>query len=378
MKLGVFTVTFFCLITSLSGCITETIEEQKIDDEGVIVPEEYVWEDDGELTIVTYDVYGITPEMIDEFENRTDYEVTILKLDDAGSVLSHLLQHQGNQVADLAIGLDNTYLPIALDYDVLWQHSADVNNVSAGILNELQTPYAAPFDHGYICINYDKSIIDGENYTVPTSLWDLTSSEFSGKVAIPSPETSSPGRAFMLSTINYFENDEDNSTDWTDWWTAMASNDATITSGWSEAYETHYTGGYGEWTEGYIGDANFVVSYCHSPGVESYFNENWTKSAALDLENYAFHQIEFASAIKGGNLDAASSFIEYLLSYEINSQMPVSNYMYSVLDNTTLPETHGYLNNTLVPRSPVYMEYSEIAANMNDWLQSWNSAMVDA
>ena len=152
----------------------------------VIIPEEYVWEDDGKLTIVTYDVYGITPEMIEEFENRTDYEVTILKLDDAGSVLSHLLQHQDNQVADLAIGLDNTYLPIALDYDVLWQHSADVNNVSAGILNELQTPYAAPFDHGYICINYDKSIIDGENYTVPTSLWDLTSSEFSGKVAIPS------------------------------------------------------------------------------------------------------------------------------------------------------------------------------------------------
>ena len=65
---------------------------------------------------------------------------------------------------------------------------------------------------------------------MPTSLWDLTSSEFSGKVAIPSPETSSPGRAFMLSTINYFANDEDNSTDWTDWWSAMASNDATITS----------------------------------------------------------------------------------------------------------------------------------------------------
>ena len=74
MKLGVFTVTFFCLITSLSGCITEKIEEQKIDDGGVIVPEEYVWEDDGELTIVTYDVYGITPEMIEEFENRTGYE----------------------------------------------------------------------------------------------------------------------------------------------------------------------------------------------------------------------------------------------------------------------------------------------------------------
>ena len=161
-EVGSINSSILLYITSLSGCITEKIEEQKIDDGGVIVSEEYVWEDDGELTIVTYDVYGITPEMIEEFENRTDYEVTILKLDDAGSVLSHLLQHQDNQVADLAIGLDNTYLPIALDYDVLWQHSADVNNVSAGILNELQTPYAAPFDHGYICINYDKSIIDGE------------------------------------------------------------------------------------------------------------------------------------------------------------------------------------------------------------------------
>ena len=85
----------------------------------------------------------------------------------------------------------------------------------------------------------------------------------------------------MTATVDYFANDEDNQTDWTDWWTAMESNDAIITSGWTEAYVTHYTGGYGEYIEGYVGDAHMVVSYCHSPGVESWYNDNWTKSAAL-------------------------------------------------------------------------------------------------
>jgi len=370
-------VAALCIFTTLSGCLTGLIEEQKIDNGGIPVQSEYDWIDDGELTIVTYDVYGLTPEMIELFENQSGYKVNLLKLDDAGSVLSHLLQHQDNQIADLAIGLDNTYLPIALEYDVLWKHQAEVNNISEEVMGVYQTEYAMPFDHGYVCINYDKSVIDGTNYSVPTSLWDLTNPEFSGKVAIPSPETSSPGRAFMTATTYYFDNDADMNTTWTDWWNAMSKNDVIVTTGWSEAYETHYTGGYGEWIEGYVGDANFVISYCHSPGVESYFNGDWTKSASLDLDNYAFHQIEYAAAIEGGNLGAASKFIEYLTSYEINSQMPLSNYMYSVLDNTTLPEEMGYLNNSLNPTNPAIISFHEISQNMSSWLEDWNSAMVD-
>ena len=38
----------------------------------------------------------------------------------------------------------------------------------------------------------------------------------------------------MTATVDYFANDEDNQTDWTDWWTAMSSNEAVITTGWSE------------------------------------------------------------------------------------------------------------------------------------------------
>ena len=72
---------------------------------------------------------------------------------------------------------------------------------------------------GFICLNYDSSIVDGLNFTVPTSLWNLTEPEWKGKVALPSPITSSPGRGFMLATLDYFDwqnNDEDFS-DWRYW-----------------------------------------------------------------------------------------------------------------------------------------------------------------
>ena len=376
MKNRIVLLSIFMSAMMVAGCISEAIEDSVNDD--VSPPYEYVWEDDGELVIVTYDVYGLTDEMLSEFENQTGYEINLMKLDDAGSVLSHLMQHKGVQIADLAIGLDNTYLQTAIDNQLLWEHFANISNIKTEVLEPYNGRLAAPFDHGYMCLNYDTEMVDGENLTVPTSLWDLTNEEWNGKVAIPSPETSSPGRAFMTATVDYFANDEDNQTDWTDWWTAMSANDAIITTGWSEAYETHYTGGYGEYTEGYVGDAHMVVSYCHSPGVESWYNGNWTKSAALDLPRAAFHQVEYASAIEGGNLDAASAFIEYLLTEEVNTKMPTENFMYSVLNNTDLPEDGGYRYHSTVPTMAANVSANDIALNMESWLEDWNNAMVAA
>lgn len=373
MKKTALFLGIIILNLSISGCISE-----EIDDNTVEAPEQYEWVDDGELVIVTYDVYGLTDEMIGQFENQTGYEVSMLKLDDAGSVLDHLLQHKGLQIADLAIGLDNTYLQTAIDNNVFWEHTAVLNNISESALLPYDGPFAAPFDQGYMCLNYDTSVVDGENYTVPESLWDLTNEEWKGKVAIPSPETSSPGRAFMTATTDYFSHDDDNQTDWTDWWSAMSANEVIITTGWSEAYETRYTGGYGEWTDGHVGDAHVVVSYCHSPGVESWYNENWTKSAALDLPRAAFHQVEYASAIEGGNLGAASAFIEYLLSPEVNSKMPIENSMYSVLEGVDLPEENGYRYHSIVPQQPAMVNSTTIANSMEAWLSQWNTAMVDA
>ena len=336
---------------------------------------------DNELVIVTYDVNALSDSMISQFENNTGLEIKMIKVDDAGSILSYLIQNEGTGTIDLAIGLDNTYLPTAIELDLLKEVNVDQTVLSTLNSSKMQPlkPYegnlAIPFDMGYICLNYDSSVVDGVNFTVPSSLWNLTEPEWKGKVALPSPITSSPGRGFMLATLDYF-NWQNNDEGFGNWWTAMKDNNVIITSGWSEAYETHYTGGYGEYTEGYIGDAHITVSYCHSPGVESWYNGNWTKSASLDISKTAFFQVEYASAIRGGNSENAEKFIEYLISPNVNSQMPVENLMYSVLEGEDLPEENGYRFHSLIPSDPAFISSQDIGRNMELWLEEWNVAMT--
>ena len=341
---------------------------------------------DGELVIVTYDVLALSEDMISGFEESSGLNVTMLKLDDAGSILDYLIQNRGNTNVDLAIGLDNTYLQTAIEFDLLEELDLNKSGMSApgsfpgrssmDPLEPYDGPLAVPYDMGYICLNYDTEAVDGENLSVPTSLEDLTGPGWRGKVALPSPVSSSPGRGFMLASLDYFDWQSDDGLQFSNWWSDMVANDVVITSGWTEAYETHYTGGYGEWTEGYIGDAHITVSYCHSPGVESYYNGNWTKSATLDIPKTSLFQVEYASAVSGGNALYAKKFIEYLISPEVNSMMPYENLMYSVLDGLDLPEEDGYRSNSQIPAAPASIPREDIDDHMEAGLDQWNSAVT--
>ena len=74
---------------TLSGCIRtgELVENESLDD--------------GELVILTYDVYALTDGMINTFENESGLSVRMIKVDDAGSILDYLIQNKGNSNVDL-------------------------------------------------------------------------------------------------------------------------------------------------------------------------------------------------------------------------------------------------------------------------------------
>ena len=374
MKKTMLLVALLVLMTPLTGCL-EQIDLVQIDDSGDCLILEPGRDSDGTLRILTYDIAAFSDEMLAKFTNQTGYPVEMIRTDDSGGILEQLLQTQQAQQADLAIGLDNTYLQTALNFCLLQAHNASVSDISETALEPYNGPLALPFDRGDVCLNYDETRVDGTNLTVPTSLWNLTEPEWNGLAAFPSPVTSSPGRAFMAATIDYFENDEDDTTDAFDWWKAMAANDAIFTTGWTEAYEIHYSGGYGEWVEGHLGDAAMTVSYCHSPGVEAFYGGNWTKSTSLTLPRASFHQVEYAGVINGGTeVEAANAFITYLLSEEVNRNMPENNLMQSVLVNATWPETDGYAHHTDLPELNAEISNERIADEMEDWLSAWKDA----
>ncbi|MCS5525840.1 MAG: hypothetical protein NZ737_02030, partial [Candidatus Poseidoniaceae archaeon] len=94
------------------------------------------------------------------------------------------------------------------------------------------------------------------------------------------------------------------------------------------------------------------------------------------LDGASFHQVEYAAAIDGGNLIAASAFIEYLTSESVNANMPIENYMYPALEGMDLPETDGYRYHSIIPTNSANVSMSTIATEMDSWIIDWNAAVL--
>jgi thiamine transport system substrate-binding protein len=343
------------MMTAFSGCLGN---EEVSGDENAV------------LRVITYDSFGISKEMLSAFTNETGFGVKLTRAGDAGTVLATSLQTRDSNLYDLALGIDNSYLGSALAADLFQPLDVDRSGLSARALVSYDGDLAIPYDVGSICLNYDSSYVDGENVTVPQSLWDFTDDNWTGKVAVQNPRTSSPGRAFLIATATHLGEDYD------DWWAAMNANDVIVSDGWTEAYEVHYSAGYGVWNDGFIGDAKAVVSYCHSPGVEAYFGDNWTNSVALDIPGASFGQIEYAALLAGSkNGEAAKAFVEWLISEDINAQMPTLNYMYPAIAGGELPEDAGYRWHSVVPTDAV-VSPETIEADIADWLDAWDTSMA--
>ncbi|MBT3476315.1 MAG: thiamine ABC transporter substrate-binding protein, partial [Euryarchaeota archaeon] len=310
MKNRIFPLILLLLFAPLSGCLEPVTNTN----DGCTVLETST-SNSSTVRILTYDITAFSQSMLDEFTNSTGYEVELILADDAGGILEQMLQTQGTPQSDLAVGLDNTYLQTALDFCLLQPHSTVTPSLDPSAMEPYSGTYALPFDQGDVCLNVDEHGLNETERTLPEDLWELTGPEWNGKTSFPSPVTSSPGRAFMIATIDYFEHDENETTNAFDWWNAMAENDARFTSGWTEAYEIHYSGGYGEWIDGHIGDSLLTVSYCHSPGVEAYYSGNSTHSTSITLERSTFHQVEYAALTNGAtNVNGANAFLDFLLS----------------------------------------------------------------
>ena len=371
MKIRLMLLTVLVLAAPLSGCIESASTEENC----IVLSAGH--EDDGTLRILTYDITALSDEMLDDFTTETGIPVEMIRVDDAGGILDQMMLTKEAQQADLMIGLDNTYLPTAIDNCLLQPHETNQDNITSAAAAFYDGPLAVPFDQGDVCLNFDEDALAEANMSIPTHLNDLTEDPWEGKIAFPSPVTSSPGRAFLAATMEYFSLESDS--DAMSWWSDMIDNDAIITTGWTEAYETHYTGGYGEYTEGHIGDAWMTVSYCHSPGVEAFYSGNSTHSTSLMIDHASFHQVEYTGIINGAaQINGARLFIDYLLTPEVNGNMPENNLMYSVLEGFDLPETDGYRYHADVPSVVTVMDYEQIQTNMDQWLEEWKSATQQA
>jgi thiamine transport system substrate-binding protein len=199
-------------------------------------------------------------------------------------------------------------------------------------------------------------------------LEDLTKPEYAGLLVAPNPATSSPGLAFLLTTISHFGEEG-----YLDFWAALRANDVLITDGWSEAYFEHFTVG-----SGGAGDRPLVVSYTTSPPADVvYATDGRTEPASVNLSppGGAYRQVEFVGILQSTQQpELAKALVDFLLDVQFQEDIPLQMFVYPANQEAALPEL--FTQYAQIPPQPAMVAPDEIEANREAWIAAWTDVML--
>lgn len=307
----------------------------------------------GTVTVIAHDSFTISEESLAAFATETGIDVEILSSGDTGTMVAEAILVAGNPIADVMFGIDNTFLQRGLDADLFEPYrSPRLGDLIDGLAIDPEHR-VTPIDYGDVCVNY---WIDALPADPPQSLEDLTDPAFADQLVVQSPETSSPGLAFLLATIAGTD-------DWESYWADLVANGVSVTAGWEDAYYTEFTAG--------GGDRSLVVSYASSPPAEVIYADPPVDTAPTGiLADSCFRQIEFAGVLRGAaNPEGARRFIDFLLSERFQEEIPLSMFVFPALASAELPPE--FAEHAVLTDNPLTMAHEVIEENRNAWVDRW-------
>jgi thiamine transport system substrate-binding protein len=319
------------------------------------------------LTVMTHDSFSISAAVLMEFERDQNVHVQFVKAGDAGTMLNKAILAKGNPLADVLYGVDNTYLSRALQEGIFDAYDSPALDSIPDDLRLDAENRAVPIDYGDVCLNYDKAYFAKHNLTPPTSLEDLTAPEYKGLTVVENPSTSSPGLAFLLTTVGAFGDPG-----YLDYWRELAANDVLVVDGWGTAYNTEFSGSAGH------GSRPIVVSYGSSPVAEVIYAStpvDEPPTAAVVANDTCFRQIEFAGILSGTpNRAMAEAWIDFMLSPLFQEDMPLQMFVFPVNPQAKLdPVFQEFL---AVPDRTVQVDAAAIESKREGWINAWREVVL--
>jgi thiamine transport system substrate-binding protein len=293
------------------------------------------------VTLVAHDSFAMSDESIAEFENQSGYKLEILRAGDTGSVTNRLVLTKDSPIGDVVFGIDNTFRGLA-----------EENNLIEGSLQEVTL--------SDVCFNYDRLWFEANNQTPPSSWRDLVLPEFEGLTVVSNPLTSSPGLAFLASTVAAFGEDG-----FENYWQELKDNQVKVAAGWEEAYFTEFSGSSG------AGGYPIVLSYSSSPAAEI---RDDGKSQTVSLLDDCFRQVEYVGMLAGSkNPAGAKALVEFLLAEPFQSTVPELMYVYPVNPGASVPAEWAEFGPAA---TSTIAQDLDIAVNRDSWQDKW-SAIFD-
>ncbi len=308
------------------------------------------------VALLTHDSFSLSPETLEAFTASTGVLVEQLSSGDAGTLVSQACLTAGEPLGDVLFGIDNTFLQRGLDCGLFEPYE------SAGLAQvpdrfELDPQHhVTPIDFGDVCINYWIDAFD-ESLPPPASLDDLIDPAYDGMLVVQSPETSSPGMAFLLATIARYGDG------WEDYWAALRDNNVLVTSGWEDAY-------YGDFVAG-GGERPLVVSYASSPPAEVLYADPPVDAPPTGVVTEScYRQIEFAGVLAGAvNPRGAEALIDFMLTPTFQEDVPLNMFVFPVVESTSLPEV--FVQHAETAENPFMVDPAEVETQRNAWTDRW-------
>ncbi len=314
---------------------------------------------DGQPTtvrVVTHDSFHVDEDLLADFEDRTGYTVEQLAPGDGGALVNQLILTRDNPLGDVVYGIDNSFAARAVEEGVLAPYASD-DAVETAFDDQLTA-----IDYGDVCINIDHEWFAEEGLAEPETLADLTDPAYADLLVVTNPATSSPGLSFLLATVGAFGEDG-----WQDYWRDLTDNGVRVVEGWSDAYYVDFSGSEG------AGPRPLALSYSSSPAAE--VPEDGSAPPTGALLDTCFRQTEYAGVLAGAeNVAGAEAFVDFLLSAEVQAQIPDTMYMYPVREDVELPGS--WAEHAPISPAPHEVDPQAISDNRDEWIETWTEIVV--
>ncbi len=310
----------------------------------------------GPVVLLTHNDFLLPDEVVAAFEKESGYTLDIRPTDGVGNLVNLVAEQSGKPSGDVVFGVDNTFASRVLGADALAAYDGELPaGVATYALPGDDDGALVPVDNGNVCVNIDDTWFAKNEIAPPETLDDLTDPTYKGLFVVPSAASSSPGLAFLLSTIAEYGDA------WPTYWEDLVANDTEIVAGWSEAYQGEFTQGGGG------GDKPIVVSYDSSPAFTTNKSGGTTTSALLDT---CYQQVEYAAQLDGAaNPAGAQALLDFLVGPAVQGALPESMYVFPVADGIELPT--DWATFAARPAESYEVDPSKIEANREDWLIEW-------
>ncbi|MGZ3689673.1 MAG: thiamine ABC transporter substrate-binding protein, partial [Bdellovibrionota bacterium] len=322
-----------------------------------------------DLVIYAYDSFvakgGLGGEILPLFEKKCGCHVRALGSGDGGQLLTRLqLDAERKQPgAQIVLGLDQQTWPRAQPYLEEWGEWTPTGYDRLPRFLQIARGFL-PIDYGYFSLIGDRKTFEEMKIPFPEkpiAFRGLSEPQFARKILLEDPRTSTPGLAFLLMTKALA------GAEFGDYWKSFRRQWLTLTPGWDAAYGLFLKE-----------QAPLVWSYTTSQAYHREHGDLAGRYAAILFEEGEPLQIEGAALIRGGTRGdqqrkLARGFLEFLLSSDVQAQIPLRNWMLPVKSSGPLPKSFRDLP---VPthRIPVASDPAEI----NRTLQEWSKAVGQA